>query len=51
MDDQATAKRDAEIVRRAEAGASERALAAAFGISRTRVWDIKQAAKRAAAKS
>ncbi len=45
------AKRDAEIVRRAAAGASERALARAFGISRTRIWDIKQAAKRAAAKS
>jgi len=42
--------RDAEIVRRAEAGESERALARAFGISRTRVWDIKQAARKAGAK-
>jgi DNA invertase Pin-like site-specific DNA recombinase len=46
-----TAERDAEIVRRADAGESERALARAFGISRTKVWDIKQAAKRAVAKS
>lgn len=44
-------QRDAEIVRRANAGESERALARAFGISRTQVWDIKQAAKKAAAKS
>jgi DNA invertase Pin-like site-specific DNA recombinase len=51
MDDEARAKRDAEIVRRAAAGASERALARDFGISRTQVWDIKQAAKKAAAKS
>lgn len=45
------ATRDAEIVRRANAGESERALARAFGISRTQVWEIKQAAKKAAAKS
>lgn len=38
----------AEIVRRANAGESERAIARAFGISRSAVWDIKQAAKRAA---
>jgi len=43
------AKRDAEIVRRASAGESERALARAFGISRTQVWDVKQAAKKAVA--
>jgi DNA invertase Pin-like site-specific DNA recombinase len=43
------AARDAEIVRRANAGESERALAHAFGISRSQVWDVKQAAKKAAA--
>jgi DNA invertase Pin-like site-specific DNA recombinase len=42
-------ERDAEIVRRAVAGESERALARAFGISRSQVWDIKRAAKKAAA--
>lgn len=48
--DESRAKRDAEIVRLANAGVSERALAREFGISRTQVWDIKQAAKRAAVK-
>lgn len=42
-------QRDAEIVRRAEAGESERALARAFGISRSTVWEVKQAARKAAA--
>ncbi len=43
-----TEEQKAAIVRRANAGESERSLALAFGISRTRVWDIKQAAKKAA---
>lgn len=44
------ATRDAEIVRRANAGESERALARAFGMSRTQVWDIKQATKKVTTK-
>lgn len=39
------AERDAEILRRAAAGESERAIARAPGVSRTLVWDVKQAAK------
>lgn len=46
-----TEEQRAEIVRRADAGVSERDLARWYGISRTQVWDIKQAAKKAAAKS
>lgn len=39
-------ERNAEIVRRSIAGESERALAVEFGISRTRVWEIKRQAVR-----
>lgn len=39
----------AEVVARADAGESERSIAARFDISRSQVWDIKQAAKKAAA--
>jgi DNA-binding CsgD family transcriptional regulator len=38
----ATAKRNAEIVRRVEAGASKASVARAFGLSPTRVWHIIQ---------
>jgi DNA invertase Pin-like site-specific DNA recombinase len=43
-----TDEQRAEIVRRANAGAPERVLAREYGISRTQVWDIKQAAKKTA---
>ena len=43
-------ERNAEIARRARSGESGRALAAEYGISRTRVWEIKQRAAKDAAR-
>lgn len=40
--------RNTEVLRRVAAGESERVIARALGISRSLVWDIKQAAKKAA---
>jgi len=44
----ARARRDAEILTRADAGQSEREIARALGVSRTTVWTVKQRAAKEA---